>query len=629
MQPNRKAEKIHTEMQPSPYMQNVGFPTEKDWRDHYPIRNVFRVTGNNKNINTIYLHHLIAIDKFNQETKITNVQLTAKDKVFFHFTPLHLAVLKVNHTAIEALLKYAKKNLKEEEFKNYINAADVKGWTALHFAALVSNDIYKTLKDQGADETCENKMKGTALQLKRLTGKETYNFSMQHSFLKMSDQQEKSFDQLTKDELQTLGIKQYRDFPLYRNPDVWKQLWQDNFSESLILVLATQAVKDLQKSPPQLVVMDCPEVKGKKLVAKCDIPKGKAIGILSGEVRYSKVDSEKFMDLFKPPISDELFYVWGNVTGDAISNSLRFANKGWPNTYQGTFIGIEGTRLNLLLAGEDIKDGDEIFWEYEPYNVTISYGHEVLFELEKIRASFAQGIDPLSKELFKTYRVYQEKRKNNSLTLEDLSNFMIADSKLFYPFSSPTLIMDLHFSETLSVRAWIDLLLHLYAKKRQENAYIYDKLDANLSRNKVIFSVIKRIESLSDYIKDSAGKKVIYSWFVEKLGKLTVMQLLKAMDLIKEKQVALINEVEKMDALLNEVENDIKEYDWRFDEKAPLSFDRRKEDFVEFLQLFCYNQETMHEKDIALALKPKNEEDEMLAYAFKVREQQAKDKIKV
>lgn len=561
---------------------SISFPNEKELQKFYPKgKKIERVIKNNdrREINFTYLHHLIVNSKFGVETKFLKEQLTAKNKNFFNVTSLHLAAMRGNALGVSILLDQTKM-LTDKECADYINATDNKGWTALHFAALTSEKIYALLKAAGADESIENSMCGTPVNLLKLTGKTSSIFSLSNIVLRISKQKDRSFSDLKPQELEQLGLKEFCDFPIYKKLETWKLLWRDKKEEakSLLNFFASLAIKKLQTSPPSL----CVTLKDnrKSLFANADIKKGFAIGIFAGCVIEHTETPGKFDELFKASSSESK--VWGNVNATNEGNAIKFANKGRPNAFMGTFQAIEGTPMSILFAGEDILKGDEILWDYSPSNVALHYGCDPLLGKEKLLTDFSGGFDALFSNFNQIRKTFYQKKEKCILTMEDFSDFMIAEARLFYPLHTPALLIDFHFSGFIVIDLWIDYIKSFTLEiNNLGNDFLRRKLMANFLHYTVTYSVIKRIQAFTVFLNEyKYCKKAIEDWFVKKSGKLTVMQLLKAMDIIKTDK-----DFEGIESYFIKVEDKLKDYDWLKDPDAPLSFERRKEDFEEFKKI--------------------------------------------
>lgn len=572
---------------------NNEFFTEKQWQIRYPkceVKAINKALERNepKKLIPTYLHYLIANDSFSETRPINNAitkeSLLAKDAKQSNLTSLHIMVMKANEVGVQVLLNHAKKILSEKEFQAYINSQDTQGWTALHFAALTSDKIFELLISFGADQEVKNESKGTPDNLRLLAGKKSCNFSIKHLTLKTKNV-EKSFAELNQDELKNAGIEEYRDFPLYKNQETWDQLWQEDIEKVIYNRLNIQCIlklQELRQSPPELSIEDCLEIKGKKLVANYKILKGKAIGTYSGLCRtFQKFTN--FVDLFRPPFSVTTHRL-NNLDAKEIGNGIRYANKGRPNAFSINST-IEGSEITLMIAGQDIEKGQDINWDYGPITEEVNFGADLLFGRDQLHKDFKNGIDPLL-ENYQSVKATKKKMENDSFyKFDELVNFSMAESLLFYPLNTPAALIDLHFSGLVSINEWIFFIKRIikdtYSSKSSEFPDLAKKIFDKLLLYSVMYSTMKRIQTFSDFMKKrQENTKAISEWFCNSRGKITVMQMLKAMELIHNANNDDINK------LLQEVENIVKNYDWLEDPNAALSHERRKEDFVEFLKVF-------------------------------------------
>lgn len=140
-----------------------------------------------------------------------------------------------------------------------------------------------------------------------------------------------------------------------------------------------------------------------------------------------------------------------------------------------------------------------------------------------------------------------------------------------FPLSSPKALLDLHFSHKVYAKQWMDLLLN------PELMIIKNCLSQMPGPFFTLKSILKRIlefdAAFQNYPK---AKKIASKWILNHLDNLSIMQLLKGMQLAS-KDIALL--LEKGEAFFTQ--SKLETYDWIKDEAAPLSLNQRRLDIYE------------------------------------------------
>ena len=119
-----------------------------------------------KNVIDHSLKYLIVLNQKKEELlkQIENLKNNNSCQITSHFTEhritaLHIAVMKGCKEIVSALI----------EAKADINVQDKYGWTPLHHAILVSNELVQSLLEKKADGTIKTYVGGTYLEIQQLT----------------------------------------------------------------------------------------------------------------------------------------------------------------------------------------------------------------------------------------------------------------------------------------------------------------------------------------------------------------------------------------------------------------------------------------------------------------------------
>jgi len=553
---------------PSPIEQCI-LPEAK-WQEMYPREEYLRKGNRARELS---LHFLLALNQSdrlilasieNWKTKNPTL-LRAADPKNAKITPLILSTMKRRTVIAERL--YSILSVAE------LNAADSHGWRALHHAAISSNEIYTGLLRKGADVKATTEMNGTAENLISLTSRRIIQQNV--TFVGADGRRAP----LTEKEM---GIELYCDLPFYpahTQRALWEQVPDESNFDPELNPIRQKMYREYQESPPALTAGSCRELTGitsraLELLADEHISAGKVIGTYGGTVRTEKPKIYSLKDYFDPSLDSEL-YVLDEVDASASGNAIRLSNWGWPNSVMMSVVD-QGTRIPLLIAieQEGIQLKEPILWDYGIGEFAIAFGPFVLLGREKMREFFSAGLEAQ----LNNYQIAHEKilvqHASGGIITEDLSRVHCLNTRILYPLNTPAALLDLHFKGIVSAREWLSQLLF------NNNDLIGEWMNEYQFTLQAVRSLIMRIIELEAVIHP-AYRDVISRWVLDHIGKLSVMQILKGMDIIKEGLVSR----KPMTEIFGQLSDQLPGYDWREDEQAPLGFNRSVEDLLQISQL--------------------------------------------
>lgn len=553
--------------------------TQQEWEAYYPLKAYMTKT---EHVRSFTLHYLLVLEK-NESSLLEYIKkakiekLTVKDLACFNLSPIHIAVMRTNLAAIDAIFKRIKQL---EPLNPCLETPDIFGFRPVHHALLCSEEIFKWLIAQGANQSAKTVSGATLKNLQALIGRVRAAKSL--DYLELKVQGASSALPIEKRLELATGVLVYTDCPIYP-PSQYGKLWRkalpsesdrlDDWSQKLLKTL----YNEWKSSPPQLIVAECRELKGKTpfhfgLFAGQPIKKGRIVTTAPGLIQPQTPPKTAFTDWFLPSNESDRFLIGENQT-EKVAGGGRFANCGWPNCVMIKIEIAEGASHHLLIALEDIPEGAPILWSYGFESIALSFGEQILIGKENMEAYFSQGlkariqeIKSFSQDAGQSFLLYAEK-----LPMQYIVNLHGLNARFMFPLSSPKALLDLHFSHKVYAKQWMDLFLN------PELMIIKNCLDQMPGPFFTLKSILRRIlefdAAFQNYPK---ARKIASKWILNQLDNLSIMQLLKGMQLAS-KDIALL--LEKGDAFFQGLK--LETYDWIKDEAAPLSLNQRRLDIYE------------------------------------------------
>jgi hypothetical protein len=492
-----------------------------------------------------YLEALTTVESTRRENKFS-----FQDAAAHRFTPLHLAVLMGREGIAKALLG----RLSGEQ----INACDDKGWTPLHHAAVFSHSLFQLLVAKGAKIDVVNSLRGTPQHLWDLTHETSKAALISPVFFQKEDGGRVDIRTLDSVQVKTyLGLDAWRDLPRISAEKLmllWKSASKD---QSQIMEL----YKRLCQALPKLVIRKCKDLETvaphiMELVAGQKIFPGQLITTYSGLARQFEKPLESPFPNCIPTENIPKEYTLKKLDARNVGNAGRFINFGWPNCifYSGPLNGLDQPVIQALTP---IEAGEQILVDYTITSSEVAFGRQVILGEEKMLACYADGIDPLIK-------LCQEGNPSQKL---------IYISYLVFPLDCPTALMKLHYLNLVPASRWYDLLMETDVECFKEWALKFSKY------YQITLSLLSRILELDLALNVRSDlKPQATNWILQSLGKMTVLHLLKGMDLIKE----AIKQPSNKDwqPIQDHLQGFLSTYDPYKDPTGPLEIDRRVDDYV-------------------------------------------------
>ncbi len=556
--------------------------TQEEWNGFYP-----------KPTPETFFHALIARatnEQGEQQQKVLKMieclngerigNLLAKDKDHHNLIPLHIAAMKANALVVEALIK--KLAGVPRMVTEALNARDSFGWTPLHHALLSSEAVFRRLQDLGASLTIPTEMGEDCHELQKRIGRVNDQRTLRTTFV-MQDGQPKKLSALSQDDMQrALGNVRYTDCVLY-SPEHYRHLWQQQPSrDPVILTFHCAAYQEWKKNQVELQIRECEELKGKNLrvlglYVRNMVKAGTPLGIYGGLYQpWQMKNLFNLADYFSEE-QRNADYLLGSVNAAHAGSAFRIVNCGWPNTVASPLLG--GDSHVIFIAGEEIEKRKEIRFCYGIAYAALSFGAQVVLGAKEMREFFQRC--PLQK-LFSEYRtncLRTASITNRDISLKEYAETMIQKDRLFFPLSCPAALLDLHFRSIVPADQWGIIL-----SKPEEDMNIKEFIDIYGILAWAVRALIKRIEQFEERFSNTEIKKEIGKWVLGSIGTLTIMQILKGLQILGGEKEKLNSE--NIEKRLQELDSWLRrEYtDWTQDKEAPLNYAFRLKVFIESFQ---------------------------------------------
>jgi len=504
--------------------------------------------------------------------------ISTADEGYENLTPLHIAVMRVRIVVVEALLKHLK--------IPHINAKDARGWTPLHHAALVSQEIYKMLLKNGADPSIKNAMEGTPEDIKRLRGRFKKTRSMEYVTFQEGAER-KPLSALEPESLkQRLNLECYNDSISYP-PSSWEYLWKQtpDSSEYVPQKIAKESYNIWKQNPPPKFFIDrspgLQSEKDKQLGLFGDeavIKAGQCLGEFGGQIHPAEM-LDSFVACFSSSDSYSICFEQQDkklaLQPKPEGSHLQYANCGFPNSFLIDIVS-DGAMRHLVIAGTDIHLGQEILWSYGVNAVNLVFGIQKLIGLDEMHAHFANGIETLKGQ---ADNLENECKKLNGKTvdvrLDFISRSLLQEIRFMFPLDNPAAILDLHFRNIVPTSQWQQCWDTSQAIKKWRNRFTM--------KSWYVYGVMERISDFDTQFKiaKTSLKQSVSHWILDSIGRLSLMQILKGMEWMSLKFQDAPDFA--WDEYQADLEKRLASYDFQQDENSPLSPKKIACDYLHYL----------------------------------------------
>ncbi len=484
--------------------------SNEEWKEKYSVE------GKPKEHLAKYrLHYLIGLShtdativKFIQETTVRNLsRLEIPDPLNEGLTPICMAVMRRRLGVVRALLDFWSK----EQLREPINLADRYGWRPIHHAALTPK-IFQLLKENGAEITAKTKLGASVDDLKSLMSKESPSPSLQRLYLQRD--QLIAISAMGKEALQELtGINNYRDLP-YVSPGNLKFFWQSQEEDEEQALLYRCFGKPLKPGDHALILRSCREIKGGghwELAVKDRLEQGAILGTYSGDYI---LNAQQVTD------TD---YLLENIDARTSGNMTRWINGGWPNVVyvKGYDNGINQTHA-IIVDSEGVNPGQSLLVDYGPGHSVAFDAPQILFDRERMRKFFDKGLNWRLKQFAVCTEEIMPKVHSGNLTRKEWCIRTDLLQKIHFVLSSPSAILDLHFSGLVKVGDWLP---HFEKHPEDDLPIIRMWKEGHPYEQWKVYALLCAIRSY----EEMQGPKKDAEWILNSIGKYSSTKIAKAM----------------------------------------------------------------------------------------------------
>jgi len=338
---------------------------------------------------------------------------------------------------------------------------------------------------------------------------------------------------------------------------------------------------EFKRNPPKLNIQESNALKGRTdralaVNAGESLKFGRAIGIYSGRFITKKeantFQPKSFVDYF----NNELFsrkYLFKPFDAEETGGISRLVNWGFPNSFIFSVPALGFDCPCLLSSG--IEKGKEILLDYGICEAGLSFDSKmVILGKDEMRAFFRDGLQVVIKKCTEYEYAFMCGMRTQSLTTKKFLLY-IDSHKMLFPLNVPGALLDLHFLGLVTVWEWISLT----APSNKKYMCMINSWEKEKILFPIIRSMMRRINEFEVFmLSKKALRNLVAQWVIDQIGKLTVMQILKALDWIAKKSDLTIETWDffKDEQLLEFLEK----YDWKKDPKAPLGFEQTCNDLI-------------------------------------------------
>ncbi len=341
---------------------------------------------------------------------------------------VHIAVIVEDVDAINLLL----------DKKLSPSCLDYLGWTPLHHAALLGNKvIVELLLERGADPYIKNRCGGTYKDIERLIHPKAIDPTSlipllwkKESGLKEQLTYER-FKELTSSDFITENRIASNDLLLkWASPDSIKtELMQKDIPYQGI---TEKYLKFLEKTEPLTCLA---RVTHDSIGKRFSFSPGLGV-FCNEEILKGGVIGEYLGDLSSnQQVSQE--YVLEEIDGTYCRNEIAMCNDGWVNAFLFDMKNVEGLEERLILiATEDIKEGEQICWNYGPF-------HKVkLGPYLEIRRAELRAFTTNTSLIAEAWNLFLNEEKNSF-------DKIILIEKIVYLICTPSVMFSLLFEDAI------------------------------------------------------------------------------------------------------------------------------------------------------------------------------------
>ena len=463
--------------------------------------------------------------------------LTTKSQLSGGHTPLMIAAAMGRVNLVRIMVRQLKSS-KDIDFKQYLNATDDRNWTALHFAALKSEDVYRTLVTAGANQHIETNLFGRACDFKEMTLKEAgIAKSAQRVWIHLPGKKKTKLSQVSLRELAAAtGIEQYRDFPFFKKLEDMQVLRKKPPEEAPQVRHLLRRLLPQTREPFPLLEVVREEGLGEstRSFALCAgelIPAERVCAVYSGEwnVAAEQVVGDLKEEILKGPMKA---YKFGSLDALRMGSASRWANYAWPNSFM-LHMPIRGVSLPVLVSGEEIPAGEAIQWCYgiQDWGLTLNTPQR-LYQKEAMCRFFEGGLRAT------VQRLYSQPSR------EPLASVLLDEERVKFPIETPMAMLYLHYTGIIHVNEVLEMVTSLSQESEAASEpYFYAWAQHRATAVWVIRTIAYKVQEFEEKMDVHPQLR---AWMLDQLENRSVIQILKGMEYISKQLVLDVLDIDEI-----------------------------------------------------------------------------------
>lgn len=555
-------------MQP---IQSLSILKQSEWEALFPKEEY----GKNKQVVLLFL---IALGQPNE--KIKNYIKGNPKKINFlseeyPLTSLHVATMKNNPEIVQSLLDAQANPNIQDEF----------GWSPLHHAALVSNEIFNLLIQQKADPSLTTQLNCTYKDLQTFAQLTPPIVDKRVIYLQKAvegNENNEVMEEVSPEEIMKLAhLTQYTDVCVYAKSQLellWRSYEQEydndlmDRSEPWQRFLKIQ-YDQMKQRPPSLIIRENGQM-GLGLLAGEVIKTGQAIIEYTGEIIAISPEllgsHKNIQDVLRLQRENE--YSVREIDAKNKGNVSRFINDGFPNVDLRDLFNEKGFETRpIFIAVDEIGIKDPIFWDYGNNYMGLKWGFQgpyMISQKEEIKLFINKNaITKYINEIEKWWK----KASTHGFQPESYPQVAKIENRLHYFINTPIVMIYLTCLKKVNVAQWRTLQKSEVIEMTKPNQLHLIWLDT-------LFEILEKFEKKLAQLDKQTDLK-IRSFFENSCDILSVLQVvygINSINLLKNEEVPQFN--------LDNLQLSLIDYRWEEDPNFPFLKEGPKFEKIFFIE---------------------------------------------
>ncbi len=440
------------------------------------------------------------------------------------FTALHIAVMRNRPRVVKELI----------EARANVEAQDEFGWTPLHHAALITDDLTSLLLKKGASWKKTTPLGGTWQDLMCLVRRKKAGPQAVLFYRGINDDQPLKIEEQNLS--QRLGINYIDEYfwPQEHLNGFWTSTDRKEVGRHIIQSQIKDQVYPLFKKSCPRIILEEQRTHGSPLtsigaVAGEDFESYRLIGEYTGEITMvdPNPDAESCQENTYSFTLEESESCIISVDAQAHGNWTRYINDGFPNLFSFDLYNTMGQRVRKIFFVADpngVKKNEQFLYDYSGEYYYLKWGNYQLLGKEKMRAFFKDFQNHV-----KSYFQLQSKVSGHHFDYSDAIKLGALQARLLYILQTPLALMDLVFSQTINHS---ELMAQIKKDKNTSHSPFSEKIFKLNPYYSKIYDLLNNLGQFDEWVstlsRTSEGKDLVEKtrgFFLENRGNVTVEDL--------------------------------------------------------------------------------------------------------